>query len=63
MKGVDQMTNNQRIVPIAECSSSKTITVSIIWPITGINTITKNNKELATQPRFVDIKDLLNRKR
>ena len=56
MKGVDQMTNSQSIVPRGVCSSSKTKTVSIIWPITGINTITKNNKELAKQPRFPDIK-------
>src|SRR5579884_539143 len=55
MNGVDQMTSSQRTVPTGVCSSSNSMTVSIICPTTGTNTITRNSSEFITQPRLPDI--------
>src|SRR5712691_13502228 len=59
MIGVDQIINNQTMVPAGEWSSSKTHTVSMRWPRIGTKAHTKNSSELAIHPRFPDIELLL----
>ena len=52
--GISQITSNQRILPVRECSSSKSIYVTIKWPTIGNRIITRNKSEFTAQPLFPD---------
>jgi hypothetical protein len=49
------MTTSQRSLPAGEWSSSRIITVSMIWPIIGTKMMTKNRSVLAKQPLLSDM--------
>src|SRR5262249_9703356 len=53
--GSSQMTANQMSLPAREWSSSRIMTVSMIWPTIGTKMMIKNKSVFAKQPLFCDI--------